>query len=71
MLWERAECESPLRLALLVQDICRKIRVRESKRVRELHETEDYFCLLATKLLDNIQDQVACLPQPLDISAPQ
>ena len=42
-LWHRTECESPLRLSLLVQHICKQIRIKEKKRVNELQETEDFF----------------------------
>lgn len=56
-LWLRKECESPLRLSLLVQSMCARIRLKEKKRVKELLETETFFRVNAIKLLDNIPDQ--------------
>ena len=42
-LWARSECESPLRLSLLVQDMCKRIRLREKKLVGQLDAAEKWF----------------------------
>ena len=70
-LWLRTECESPLRLSLLVQNMCRKIREREKKRVAELQETEDFFNQSAIRLLDNLPDQETARKLLLSIDSPK
>ncbi|KAL1520819.1 hypothetical protein AB1Y20_022381 [Prymnesium parvum] len=70
-LWLRQECESPLRLSLLVQHMCMKIRLKEKKRINELQETEDFFNRYAIKLLDNIPDQETARKLLLSTASPK
>ncbi|KAL3908728.1 MAG: hypothetical protein SGPRY_009684, partial [Prymnesium sp.] len=70
-LWLRKDCESPLRLSLLVQHMCHRIRLKEKRRINELLETEGFFRSNAIQLLDNLPDQETARKLLLSTSSPK